>query len=165
MGRRSSKDVMLTPKEMVERLRVKFQALNAMPHVNMVQFTAQRFEEEAVKFVNSCIYADEVPLAVRLECADRIVTWARGKPRDWAHTGETIHPEAPGTIGATVGEEIAAAKAAAVLYGEMDRLVRAGIPYKEWPEKVRNMAEAEAFADEEAEPIPEPDQAPALLEG
>ena len=160
MGRRSSKDVMLTPKEMVERLRVKFQALNAMPHVNMVQFTAQRFEEEAVKFVNSCIYAEDVPLAVRLECADRIVTWARGKPRDWIHTGETIHPEAPGTIGATVGEEIAAAKEAAAVYGEMDRLVRAGIPYREWPIEVRSRAEAQVFADEETEP--EAEALPAL---
>ena len=161
MGRRSSKDVMLTPKEMVERLRVKFQALNAMPHVNMVQFTAQRFEEDAVKFVNDCIYAEEVPLAVRIECAERIVTWARGKPRDWAHNGETINPEAPGTIGATVGEEIAAAKEAAVVYGELDRLVRAAVPYKDWPAELRSRAEAQVFADE-SEEEPEAEALPAL---
>jgi hypothetical protein len=42
--------------------------------------------------------------------------------------------------GATIGQEIAAARLSADLYKELDRLVRQRVPASEWPEQVRAIA-------------------------
>jgi len=115
--------------------------------VNRVQFRAQMYEEEAVDLVRAMMYADEAPMGHRLQCAQQIVQWARGSVKTWNHDGETINPAAPGPAGLPVGETIEAARAAVEVFSRFDRNVRLNIPYADWDDEVKALAEAAAFAE------------------
>ena len=133
------------------RLRRRFAAYNELPGVNLAQFRAQLYEEEMVTLVRDIALAQDTPVSLRLECARTVVTWARGVPREWRNSGETIDPAAPGTVHETVGKELEAVRATAELFATLDDLVRRRVPYSLWPEEVRNLAEAAVFAPVEDE--------------
>lgn len=141
----------MTPEEMLGRLRNRFAAYNMLPGVNKAQFRAQMLEEEMVLLIRDVATAPETAASLRLECARTILTIARGVPQPWFNRGETIDPEAKGTVHETVGAEMEAMRVTADTFSRLDDLVRRKVPYRLWPEDVRGLAEAAAFSDAEPE--------------
>lgn len=117
--------------------------------VNKVQFRAQMYEEEAVDLVRAMMYAPEVSFTQRLQCAQQVVLWARGGVQTWNHDRETMDPQAMTPVGTPVGETIEAAHAAAEVFARLDRYTRLKIPYADWDDEVKGLAEAAAFAEED----------------
>lgn len=93
----------------------------------------------------------ELPAQFRRQCAMDVLEYARGKPKLWLHDGETIDPAAAGAagLGATIGQEIDAAKQTARLHEQLARLTAQNIHPRDWPEDVRKVAmDMVAFYDE-----------------
>jgi len=115
-------------------------SLTEMNNVNMAVFKAQAHEEEAVNTLVDMMKDVEVPPALRRACANDVIQIARGAIRPWAHSGATIHAEAPGDIpGTTVGQEIEAAKNTAALYEQFNLLVAQGVHSDDWPSDIRDL--------------------------
>ena len=153
MGRRSSV-VKMTPEEMLGRLRERISRYNMLPGVNKAQFEAQRLEVEMVGLIRDIAYESDTPPSLRLEAAKYIITLARGPIAPWSNKGLTIDPDDKGTVLDSVGDELRASTDMTALYGEMDDLVRSRVPFTQWPDRVKQLAEAAAFSDTE-EPLPE----------
>ena len=100
-----------------------------------------------------CVGYDSAP-GLRFDSAMAIIRVARGEPGRLPEGAETVDPNATGHTGATVGAEIEAARASAALFAELDGLVRNRVPFEDWPERVRRLSEAAAFA-----PVEEPGEA------
>lgn len=109
---------------------------------NGVQFEAQIHERDAVNVLVEMMHNEDLPAALRRQVALDITILARGTPKPWLHTGEDINPEAEGGsgLGATVGQELAAAKITADLHKELDRLTSMNVHPRDWPEEVRSVA-------------------------
>ena len=115
--------------------------------VNVTQFTAQRFEAEMVTLVRDMAYSTDVSHETRLRCAVQVAEWARGKVDSWYHTKETLDPDDRTITGETIGETIEAARVTAERFGRLDDLVRRKVAYEDWPEDIKALSEAAAFAD------------------
>jgi hypothetical protein len=149
MGRRSGAIVRMTPEEILGRLRDRLVGFNMLPGVNRAQFEAQRYERDAVRLAWDLAQHPDCAVTFRLECIKFVVQTARGVPAPWFNRGETIDPNASGTALETVGAELLAVENMTGLYAEMDKLVREKVAYSKWPERIRGLAEAAAFADDE----------------
>ena len=139
----------MTPEEILGRLRDRVAGFNMLPGINRAQFEAQRYEKEAVRLAWDLAQHPDCAVTFRLECIKFVVQTARGVPAPWFNKGETIDPNAKGTVLDTVGAEIKAVESGSEAYARLDRLVRERVPWSKWPEDVKAMAEAAAFADEE----------------
>lgn len=144
MGRRSVVDSRAIALQ--RRLGQELAKLNL---VNKVAFQAQRYEEECVALVRDMAFSNEAPWDHRLRCAQQVVEWARGRVREWNHDGRTIGAEEQSPAGGTIMETIDAARVTADLFGRLDDLVRRQVPYRDWPEDIKGLAEAAAFAEME----------------
>lgn len=121
--------------------------------VNRTQFRAQLYEEQMVDLVRDMALSNEASMDHRLKCAAQVVQWARGGIETWRHDRETMQPDSPVITGGTVGEAVEAARSATELFSELDGLVRRKIPFRDWPERIRNLAEAAAFAELEEDDV------------
>jgi hypothetical protein len=122
--------------------------------INVSQFAAQLHEMEAIEFFVGIMNDITVPTALRMQCAEKIVLYARGPVVPWAHDGKTIDPAAITPRGRTIGEEIETAKAHSALHQRLDDLIRRNIHPNEWPDDIRAIASdliAGMEAEEEAE--------------
>jgi len=135
MGRRSLST--MGPKEAREVIGSHFRRLTSSTGVNMAVFRAQLHEEEMVKVIAG-IALDPLQLpSIRISAASKVLEIARGAIRPWVHDGQTVDPRAEGITGATVGEEIQAARMTAELYEEINALTMKRVPPEQWPESVR----------------------------
>lgn len=100
-----------------------------------------------VDLLHDIALAPDTPLSLRRQCALDVLTVARGEPGRLPEGSETVDPAATGATGATVGEEIAAARESAALFAELDGLVRNRVPFVDWPDRVKRLHEAEVFAE------------------
>ena len=122
--------------------------------INISQFAAQLYEQEAVEFFVGIMRDITVPTALRMQCAEKIVLYARGPVIPWEHDRKTIDPGAFMQTGLTVTQQIGAAKAQSALHQRLDNLVRRNVHPSEWPDDVREIAGdliAGLEAEEEAE--------------
>ena len=140
----------MSPQQMLDTMQRRIQGLNILPGINKAQFRAQALEEEMVGIVAGLARHAETPPGLRLDCARYIVTLARGAPQPWFHDGRTIDPDAPSATGRTVGEDIESARRETDLYLRLDALVAQRTPYRDWPDDIKALAEAQAFAALEA---------------
>jgi uncharacterized protein (UPF0147 family) len=108
--------------------------------INIAQFAAQLHEQEAVEFFVSIMRDATVPTALRIQCAEKIVLYARGPVIPWEHDRKTIDPGAFMQTGLTVSQQIEAAKAQSALHQRLDELVRRNVHPSEWPHDVREIA-------------------------
>lgn len=147
MGRRSvavpdmRRVEQLTPHQAREAVTAHYRALTIGAGINLAQFKAQLFEEQAVELIAGFMNDVTQTAAFRKECAKDILLYARGPIRPWEHSGETVDPNAIGHTGNTVGEEIQAARLTAAAYEQINVLCMKQIPVDAWP------IELQAFAD------------------
>jgi hypothetical protein len=150
VGRRSL-SVARLQENLSDKLTQQLRRLNVV--VNRTQFRAQLYEEEMVDLVRDMAFSNDSSLDHRLKCAVQVVQWARGGIETWRHDKETMEADSPVITGGTVGEAIDEARNAADLFGRLDGMVRRKVPFRDWPEDIKTLAESEAFRDlEESEP-------------
>ena len=154
MGRRSGQQVVanLPPEELRRRTLNRLMTLSALSGANKARYRAQMFEEEMVDLLRDIAFAPETPASLRRQCALDVLVVARGEPGGLPAGAETVDPNAKGNTGATVGEEIEAARTSAALFAELDSLVRNRVPFVDWPERVKHLHEAAVFAPEDDAP-------------
>lgn len=119
---------------------------------NGVQFTAQLNEVEMTELLVDLARNPEMPPSLRRQCALDVLAYARGQPKTWLHDGETIDSAAAGAagMGATIGQELEAARQTAKLHEQLALLTAANVHPRDWPEDVRSIAgEMIAFYDAE----------------
>lgn len=134
----------------VEKAKLKLiKELNNLNLLNKVQFTAQQYEQLAVEVVRDCMLSLNATIDQRVDCASKIVEWARGAPKSWIHDGQTMNPGGMGPVGITVSETIDAARVKSDHFAMLDDLVRRKVPFENWPEDIKSLTEAAAFADED----------------
>lgn len=151
MGRRSLKA--LSAKELRSHVARRFQRLAGESGINLAEFEAQRHAADAVRLAWDLAQSNDAAPAFRLDCIKFVVTTAYGAPRPLFQTGETVDPDERLPGGETVGQTIEAARVTADLLARLDRLVRGNIPFQDWPEEIRTLSEAAAFAEvEQQEP-------------
>lgn len=110
---------------------------------NATQFTAQRHEEAMVTLLVDMAEDPLMPPALRRACANDVLVYARGQPKAWLHNGETINPALPGSSGisgATIGDEIEAARQTARLHEQLALLTASNTHPRDWPDDVRAIA-------------------------
>ena len=149
MGRRSVA-LQLSSADIRRRALNRMMQVSALTGANKARWRAQLYEEEMVELLRDIALAPDTPIGVRRQCALDVLLVARGEPGRLPEGAETVDVEAKGNSGATVGEEIEAARASAQLFAELDALVRNRVPFAEWPERVKHLHEAAVFADEGA---------------
>jgi hypothetical protein len=108
--------------------------------INVSQFAAQLHEQEAVEFFVGIMRDISVPTALRMQCAEKIVLYARGPVIPWEHDRKTIDPATITQSGSTVSQQIAAAKAHSALHQRLDDLIRRNVHPDDWPDDVREIA-------------------------
>jgi hypothetical protein len=123
--------------------------VNDLTGVNKAKYRAQCIEEEAVDMLRDIMTGIETPLSLRRECALDIIRVARGEPGRLPDDARTVEVEAVGGSGQKVGDEINAARVSAALFARLDSLVRNRISYNEWPDEIKRLSEAAAFAPDE----------------
>lgn len=109
---------------------------------NAVQFQAQRYETEMVDLLAQFARDPDLPPALRRQTAIDVLTYARGAVKPWLHDAETIDPTAQGAagLGATIGQELEAARQTAGLHEQLARLTAANVHPRDWPAEVRSVA-------------------------
>jgi len=109
---------------------------------NGVQFEAQRHEVDMVNLLVDLAQDESNPATLRRQCALDVVTLARGVPKPWLHTGEDLNADTPGNagLGATVGQELEAAKQTSALDEQLAQLTARNVHPRDWPENVRSVA-------------------------
>jgi hypothetical protein len=109
---------------------------------NVTQFTAQLFEEQMVLMLKQFALDPEIPVTIRRQCALDVLTLARGQPRPWLVDPNTINPQALGGagFGATVGQEIEAAKFTTDLHQQLADYTARNVHPRNWPAEVRAIA-------------------------
>ena len=112
-------------------------------NTNGVVFTAQNHEVEMVELLVEFARDPEQPPAFRRHCAVDVITFARGTVKPWIHDGETINPQAEGGSGikgASVQDEITAAKNTARLHEQLTALIGGNVHPSQWPPDVRKVS-------------------------
>ena len=143
---------LLPPEEIRRRTLNRLMRVNDLTGVNKAKYRAQCIEEEAVDMLRDIMTGIETPLSLRRECALDIIRVARGEPGRLPDDARTVEVDAVGGSGQKVGEEINAARVSAALFARLDSLVRNRIPYNEWPDEIKRLSEAAAFAPEDDAP-------------
>ena len=123
--------------------------VNDLTGVNKAKYRAQCIEEEAVDMLRDLMFDPETAPGLRRECALDIIRVARGEPGRISDDPRTIDGDATGTSGRKVDEEINAARVSASLFARLDALVRNQVPYDDWPDEIKHLSEAAAFASED----------------
>jgi hypothetical protein len=140
MGRRS----IVTPADADKARKAaakRFMALvDSGSGVNITQFVAQIHERDAIEFLAGIMHDITVPTALRMQCAEKIVLYARGPVIPWEHDRQTIDPGAFMQTGLTVTQQIAAATAHSALHQRLDDLIRRQVHPSEWPDDIREIA-------------------------
>jgi len=140
----------INPKEARAAVVKHLKRLNSA--VNVTQFTAQLHERDMIELLVDMAENVTMPPSIRRQCAIDVLTFARGQPRPWIHDGETVDPNMPGTsgLGATVGQEIEAARQTAKLHQQLAMLSASNVHPRDWPEEVRQIAgDMVAFYEQE----------------
>jgi hypothetical protein len=140
MGRRSVATMADADKARKPVARRFMRLVDSGSGINVSQFAAQLQEQEAIEFFVGIMRDITVPTALRMQCAEQIVLYARGPVIPWAHDGKTIDPAAITPRGRTIDEEIEAAKAHSSLHQRLDDLIRRNVHPDEWPDDVREIA-------------------------
>lgn len=131
---------------------VKKHLMRLQNATNGVQFTAQLHEVEMTELLVEMARNPIMPPGLRRQCALDVLNYARGAPKVWLHDGETIEPGAPGGagLGATISQEIDAAKQTARLHEQLALLTASNVHPSMWPPEVRAVAaDMVAFYDAE----------------
>ena len=150
MGRRTGM-ALLSPSELRDRALNRVMQFSALSGVNKARFRAQMFEEEMVDLLRDIALAPDTPISLRRLAALDVLLVARGEPGRMPEGAQTVDPHEKGNTGSTIGEEIEAARVATSLFAELDALVRDQVPYAQWPDRVKKLHEAAAFADAASE--------------
>jgi hypothetical protein len=154
MGRRQGAKNRATPARDIRQTAAAFQKLAAHATVNRLQFEAQRHEADVVRLMRGLMSDITVPVDQRIAASKLLATWARGLPKPWFHDGKTIYADDITSSGLTVAQQVAEAERLTAISAEVDRLVAARVPWRDWPADVRAAVEplmAAAVAEAEAE--------------
>jgi hypothetical protein len=132
----------LAPHQAREAAAAHYRGLTAgAGGINLAQFRAQLYEEQAVELLAGFMNDITLPAPFRRDCAKDVLLYARGAIKPWEHDGVSVDISATGRTGATIGEEIEAARLTAAAYEAINRLCMRQVPVDAWPEELR------AFAD------------------
>jgi len=140
MARAKALELTYTPTQVRTAITKHLKRLN--DSTNKVQFQAQLYEVEMIDLLADFARTEDYPLSLRRQCALDVLNYARGQPKTWLHDGQTVDPQAQGNsgLGATVIQEIEAAKATADLHAKVAQLTAANVHPSEWDEEVRSVA-------------------------
>jgi len=109
---------------------------------NALVFTAQKNEEAMVQLLVDMAQDALMPPALRRACANDVLVYARGSIKPFFHDGHTIDSAAPGSagLGATVGQELEAARQTARLHEQLNMLVGSNVHPSLWPDDVKSIS-------------------------
>jgi hypothetical protein len=108
--------------------------------INMTEYTAQQFEQDAVELIAGFMYDTSLPFTFRRDCARDVITYARGEQKVWLHDGLTVDPTLPGKTGHPIADEIKAIQATTELHKQLSDLMMRGVHPIDWPKEVREVA-------------------------
>jgi hypothetical protein len=117
--------------------------------INKAQVRAQMYEEEIITLARDMAFMPDMSHADRMTYMRFVMDYARGKPMEFIVSRETVDLSVTNVAnGNTIGQTIEAVRVNTALMNQLDALVRQGVPFADWPEDIRQMSEAAAFADD-----------------